>query len=127
MRHRHAAFTLVVAAASAFLSGCDGKPHGRFPAAQAGQVERGRLLLSQYQCGSCHAIPDVPASRGTIGAPLEGFGKRSYIAGHIPNRPELLARWITEPSALVPGTPMPSMGVSPRDAQDMAAFLMSLQ
>lgn len=90
-------------------------------------AERGRLLLAQYQCGSCHAIPQVAAARGTVGPVLAAFGKRSYIAGHLPNRPDALARWIMDPASLAPGTAMPSMGVSRRDAQDMAAFLHSLR
>lgn len=61
------------------------------------------------------------------GPSLAAFGKRSYIAGHIPNRPDALARWIMQPAALVPDTLMPSMGVSLGDARDMAAYLGSLQ
>lgn len=87
----------------------------------------GQRLLTQYQCGSCHWIPGVAAARGTWGPSLQAFGRRSYIAGHIPNRPDALARWIMQPSALVPGTLMPSMGVSDGDARDMAAYLGSLE
>lgn len=88
---------------------------------------RGQRLLAQYQCGSCHAIPGVPGSRGRVGPPLARFGLRSYIAGEIPNRPDTLARWIAEPAALVPGTLMPDMGASPADARDMAAYLSALK
>ena len=78
-------------------------------------------------CGSCHAIPGVEAARGSQGPSLRAFGKRSYIAGHIPNRPDALARWLVAPSALVPDTAMPSMGVSLADARDMAAYLRGLE
>ena len=91
------------------------------------QVERGRALLAQYQCGICHAIPGVASASGRIAQPLTAWGKRSYIAGRLPNRPELLARWIVAPQALVPGTVMPGMGVSEADAQAMAAYLFSLE
>lgn len=100
------------------------------PAGAAGprdDVERGRDLLLQYRCGSCHAIPGVPASRGVAAAPLRAWGQRSYIAGRLPNRPELLARWIVAPQSLVPGTRMPSMGVSPAEARAMTAYLFSLE
>jgi cytochrome c2 len=96
-------------------------------AAPAQQLERGRSLLAQYQCGSCHAIPEVPAARGRMGPTLAAFGRRSYIAGEVPNRPAALARWIVAPAELVPGTLMPAMGVSPADARDMAAYLLSLE
>lgn len=92
-----------------------------------GTIERGRALLAQYQCGSCHTIPGVPASRGQVAQPLQAWGLRSYIAGRLPNRPETLARWIVAPQSLVPGTAMPSMGVAPADAQAMAAYLFSLE
>ena len=88
---------------------------------------RGQQLLAQYQCGSCHAIPGVPAASGKQGPTLQAFGKRSYIAGQIPNRPDALVRWIVEPASLVPGTTMPSMGVSVVDARAMAAYLGTLE
>jgi cytochrome c2 len=72
-------------------------------------------------------IPDVPAARGRIAASLAGFGRRSYIAGRLPNEPQLLERWLMDPAALVPGTAMPSMGVSLADARDLAAYLRSLR
>ena len=113
-------------AAALLLSGCGASERPSAPPVGA-DMERGRLLLARYQCGSCHAIPGVPASRGQVAQPLESFGKRSYIAGRLANSPDALARWIAAPQAMVPGTPMPSMGASPADARDMAAYLMSLQ
>lgn len=104
-------------------------PPFRQPAGELGELraERGRQLLAQYQCGSCHVIPDVAAARGTAGPPLTAFGRRSYIAGEIPNRPDTLSRWIMAPASLSAGTTMPSMGVNAVDAQDMAAFLHNLR
>jgi cytochrome c len=103
-------------------------PH--YPPARAqaaAQVERGRALLAQYQCGSCHTIPGVASSRGQVAQTLQAWRLRSYIAGRLPNRPEVLAQWIAAPQSLVPGTAMPSMGVSAADAQAMAAYLFTLQ
>jgi cytochrome c len=91
------------------------------------RVERGRDLLAQYQCGACHTIPGVRAARGLVAPPLAAWSKRSYVAGRLPNRPELVARWIAAPQALVPGTSMPSMGVSPAEAEAMAAYLFTLK
>lgn len=97
------------------------------PAARAGDIERGRRLAERYACGACHAIPGVAAARGTLGPPLDGFGRRSYIAGRLPNGAALLARWIVDPPALVPGTAMPRLGVAPAEASDIAAYLLSLE
>jgi cytochrome c2 len=90
-------------------------------------VERGKALIGQYQCGSCHTIAEVPAARGRVSQPLNAWSQRSYIAGRLPNRADTLAQWIAAPQTLVPGTTMPSMGVSAADAQAMAAFLFSLK
>lgn len=90
-------------------------------------AERGRALVQQYQCGTCHQIPGVNAANGAIAVTLESFGLRSYIAGHIPNTDENLARWLINPAALVPGTLMPSMGVTSDDARDIAAYLRQLR
>lgn len=129
--------SIAVALVSALLAGgaCGAAnaqaPRGETPdpkaPAGAASVERGRALLAQYQCGSCHTIEGVPAARGQFAQTLSAWSRRSYIAGRLPNRPDVLVRWITAPQALVPGTAMPSMGVSPSDAQAMAAYLFSLE
>ncbi|WP_324815270.1 c-type cytochrome [Variovorax sp.] len=90
-------------------------------------VQRGRTLLAQYQCGSCHAIPGVAGARGDSAGTLDAFGRRSYIAGRLANTPDRLAAWIVAPQSLVPGTAMPALGVSDADARDMAAYLMALR
>ncbi len=91
------------------------------------QVARGKALIAQYQCGSCHAIPGIPAARGETAQTLRAWSRRSYIAGRLPNNADVLTRWITDPPALVPGTAMPRMGVSFDEAQAMAAYLFSLR
>ena len=114
-------------AALACLAGCvPGAPaQPAAPVLAGASAEHGARLLAQYQCGSCHAIPGVPASRGTAGPSLERFGERSYIAGRLANQPATLVQWIVAPQSLVPGTLMPSMGATPADARDMAAYLLS--
>lgn len=92
-----------------------------------GDAAIGLRLVTQYQCGSCHAIPGVPAARGVNGPSLQAFGKRSYIAGRVPNFPDALAQWLVSPASLVPDTTMPGMGVSPDDARHMAAYLGQLE
>ncbi|MEW6705964.1 MAG: cytochrome c [Pseudomonadota bacterium] len=108
------------------LAGCSPPPD---PAALArlegGDVERGRSLLSHYQCGSCHVIPHVPAAAGRAAPSLAGFARRSYIAGQVPNTPPNLVRWLQDPQALLPQARMPDMGVHEADARDMAAALLA--
>lgn len=90
-------------------------------------MQQGRELLARHHCGSCHTIPGVAASQGQLAVSLDAYGRRSYIAGRLPNQPATLARWIMDPASLVPGTLMPNMGVSPADAQLMASYLSRLQ
>lgn len=109
-------FGLVVLAAA----GCQ-------PAPADGDTERGARLLVQYQCGACHTIPGVPGARGPLGPTLQGFGRRAYIAGQLPNDEPTLLRWIVDPRSLLPATPMPAMGANEADARAMAAYLLSLK
>lgn len=97
------------------------------PVIDGGNARQGKQLLAQYQCGSCHRIPDVEAARGSAGPSLERFALRSYIAGRWPNRQDVLVRWIADPQAMAPGSLMPDMGVSEGDARHMAAYLYSLE
>lgn len=90
-------------------------------------LQRGRQLIEQHQCGRCHVIPGVAAARGRLAASLESMGVRSYIAGRVPNRPDTMTQWIVDPPSLVPGTAMPALGVSQGDAHQMAAYLGSLR
>ena len=108
--------------------GCDGgRPLAAQTAGSEQQIERGRVLLAQYQCGSCHAIPGVADARGRQAGTLEAFSARSYIAGRLPNELPVLAAWIADPRALVPTTSMPAMGASAGDALAMAAYLDALE
>lgn len=120
MTIRIALSSLCAVLSGVLLTGCE---RGE----EVARSERGQRLLAQYQCGSCHSIPQVPAARGGIGPPLERWAGRSYISGQIPNDPLALTRWIMKPQALIAGTLMPDMGVSEDDARAMAAYLMSLE
>jgi cytochrome c len=100
---------------------------GPSAAEPAGDAERGRRLMAQYQCGRCHAIPGVAGAGGRLAVPLDAFGLRSYIAGRIPNGRAALERWIVDPPSLVPGTLMPNLGVSAAEAHDIAAYLGALR
>ncbi len=116
---------LVAAACIFVLAACGKKDEA--PRIAGGDAKVGKQLVEQYQCGSCHAIPDVPAARGTTGPALEGFGRRSYIAGRFPNNAGALTRWLIDPPAMKPGTLMPNLGVSQDDARHMAAFMYTLR
>jgi len=89
-------------------------------------ARRGKLALTQYACHACHMIPGITGSRIHIGPPLAGIASRTLIAGKLPNTPDNLARWIRAPQGVDPRTAMPAMGVTERDARDIAAYLGTL-
>lgn len=90
-------------------------------------AERGRRALDQYVCVTCHEIPGVVGANAPVGPPLRGMGTRVMLGGVLPNSQENLARWIRHPQRYAPGSAMPDLGVSERDAADMAAFLRTLR
>ncbi len=93
----------------------------------AGDADNGRLLLRQYGCGACHHIPGVAVADGNVGPPLDHMGVRVYIAGVLPNTPANMIHFIRAPQAVDPLTAMPDLAVSHAHAQDMTAYLFSLQ
>ena len=86
----------------------------------------GKALLEQYACVTCHSIPGIRGPATYVGPPLTAWAEREYIAGNLPNEPEYLIDWIVNPQAIEPGTAMPTLGVSPEEARDMAAYLYTL-
>jgi cytochrome c len=77
--------------------------------------------------GTCHTIPGIYTARGVVGPPLYFFGRRTMVAGELPNTPENLVRWLRNPPGVEPGTAMPNLGLSDQQAQDIAAYLYTLQ
>lgn len=87
------------------------------------QVRMGRGLFAELRCGKCHTVDGAQMPELTADAPaFAGLGgRRNY---------DWLARWILDPTALRPGTPMPALftGEHARDdAEAVAAYLSSLK
>jgi cytochrome c2 len=94
---------------------------------EGGDPKRGKLLLRQFGCGSCHVIPGVATADGTVGPPLDRIARRVYLGGVVPNTPGNMVRFIREPQAFEPQTAMPDLGVSEPHARDMTAYLYTLR
>jgi mono/diheme cytochrome c family protein len=99
----------------------------RPPPALATDPARGKAALQQYACTTCHAIPGVVGAHAPVGPPLAHMGTRGFIAGIVPNTEDNLVRWLRNPQALHADSAMPDLGMSERDARDIAAFLRSLR
>lgn len=84
--------------------------------------------MRHYGCVSCHAIPGVAAPmESEVGPPLDRYGHRVYIVGRMPNTPANLVAWLRTPQQYEPGGVMPNLGVTERDARDIAAYLYTLR
>jgi cytochrome c oxidase assembly factor CtaG/cytochrome c551/c552 len=92
-----------------------------------GDAERGVAAIRKYGCASCHTIPGVRDSKALVGPSLEGIAARSYVAGVLSNTPEHLIQWIRNPQAVDNKTAMPNVGVTDRDARDIATYLYTLK
>jgi cytochrome c2 len=92
-----------------------------------GDAARGRDVIRQFDCGSCHTIPGISGARGLVAPPLYWFSRRSFIAGEQPNTPENLVQWVRAPQSIEPGTAMPALGLSDQQARDVAAYLYTLR
>jgi cytochrome c2 len=128
MRRRTGPLPWLGGLAAALVVAACSTPGGAVPGAAPtlGDPDRGARLISDYGCGSCHVVPGVHGADGLVGPPLTDFGRRSYIAGMLPNNAGNLQHWIVDPQGVVPGNAMPDLGVPAVDAQDIAAYLLTL-
>jgi cytochrome c len=122
----------VAMVAMALLSACGTRTERMSPReAQAltggGDAHRGRMAMRRYGCNACHTIPGVAGAAANVGPPLATVGSRVYIAGVMSNTPANMVHWIQDPPAVDSLTAMPNLGVTERDARDIAAYLYSLR
>ena len=99
----------------------------RGAALTGGDPHRGREQIRRYGCNACHTVAGVPGADALVGPPLAGIGSRMYIAGVLSNTPANMVRWIQNPPAVDSLTAMPNVGVTERDARDIAAYLYALK
>lgn len=80
------------------------------------QVEEGKQLFASYQCLGCHRL----GSEGNrIGPDLTHVGSRV--------KPEYLDVYLTDPKAIIPGTPMKDFQLWDEERAALVAFLQSLK
>ena len=92
-----------------------------------GDAARGRTVIKKYGCNTCHTISGVQGADGLVGPPLTGIASRMYIGGVATNTPEHMIRWIENPKQFDSKTAMPNVGVTHRDAVDIASYLYTLR
>ncbi len=98
----------------------------RASAMTGGNPDHGRALAKEKGCAGCHDIPGVDGANGSVGPALSAFSHRVFIAGVLSNTPAHLHQWLLDPPAIDAKTAMPNVGLSDREATDIAAFLYTL-
>jgi len=107
-------------------SACD-RADNHLPELAGGDADRGRAVIKKYGCNTCHTIAGVRGADGLVGPPLTGIADRMYIGGVARNTPSNLVSWIENPKQFDSKTAMPNVGVTHRDAVDIASYLYSLK
>ncbi len=91
------------------------------------QAANGQLVFTREACAGCHTVRGTQAS-ATIGPDLSDFGSRQWIGSlTVANTPSNLARWITDPESIKPGTLMPPTALSAAEIAAVTAYLEGLK
>jgi cytochrome c2 len=93
----------------------------------AGDPNRGKQLIEQYGCSSCHIVPGIAGAKGMVGPSLEHIASRQIIATKIPNTEPNMTAYIQNPQMVNPENVMPNLGVKPDEARDIVAYLYTLK
>ena len=122
---------IVIAAFSLFavFQACDSGKETEHAASEmtGGDTTRGRAIIREQGCSSCHTIPGISGAQANVGPSLEKIGARTYIAGVLENNPENMVRWLENPPGVDEKTAMPNLGPSEQDARDVAAYFYTLK
>jgi len=125
-QHAHMGFDVKVETSAAFDAWLAAQAR---PAAAPRDAEqaRGMEVVTREQCAMCHTVRGT-AAIGRNGPDLTHIGSRhSIAAGTLTMTRAHLQGWIAQPQAIKPGTMMPTVTLSPADANAAAAYLESLK
>jgi putative membrane protein len=75
-----------------------------------GEPRRGKQVIQQYGCTSCHTIPGIRGANALVGPSLEQIASRMYIAGVLPNTSENMLRWLQNPPPWIRSPRCPILG-----------------
>lgn len=91
-----------------------------------GNIARGEDLMRTHGCVACHSVPGMGSVNSGYGPDLDGFADRRLIGGTAENEPETLIEFLMAPQSVVPGTGMPTLGLTEDEARDIASWLYTL-
>ncbi|HEX2048630.1 MAG TPA: cytochrome c oxidase subunit II [Acidimicrobiales bacterium] len=89
---------------------------------------RGRdVFLGAGGCASCHSVRGTSAT-ATTGPELTHVASRASLgAAAVPNTPDELARWVSDPHTIKRGVAMPAPEISGEQLADLLAYLGTLR
>ncbi|MBW3547972.1 MAG: cytochrome c oxidase subunit II [Actinobacteria bacterium] len=114
------------------------EPEGRFsewlarqraPAATPGSpsADEGQQVFAGVGCASCHTVRGTAAD-GTGGPDLTHLAsRRTLAAATVPNTPEHLEVWVTDPHAIKEGVEMPATELDERQRRELIEYLEGLR
>jgi putative membrane protein len=82
--------------------------------------------IRKHGCASCHQIPGIGEGRSKVGPPLGEIAQRRYLGGGVANTKENMMLWIQRPQSVQPGTAMPDLPLTDREASAIADYLYGL-
>lgn len=89
---------------------------------------RGRELFRTETCVNCHAINGVPGANVRVAPDLTHVASRRQLgSGIMPNTPENMRRWITNPQAVKPGALMPDFNLTNEEVDELSEYLSTLR
>lgn len=124
-QHAHMALEVVAQAPQDFERWRATQAADAAPTTDARLQGGGRLFVSH--CGACHTVRGTEAG-GVMGPDLSHLMERHTLAaGELPNDAQHLREWISDPSAVKPGTRMPKPRLSSDELQAVVGWLQTLQ
>ncbi len=97
------------------------------PSLQDASVTEGQAVFLHNACISCHTIAGTVAT-GRFGPNLTHLASRdTFASGSVPNRPENIRAFVSDPAHFKPGALMPAMHLNDHDLDAVTAYLTTLK
>ncbi|MFI5454771.1 MAG: cytochrome c oxidase subunit II [Isosphaerales bacterium] len=96
------------------------------PAVEDTAGREGKQVFLSQSCVNCHRIRGTMARGGYAPDLTHLMGRQTLAAGMVPNTSENIRRWVDNPGSIKPGCLMPAFGLSERDCDHIAGYLLTL-
>jgi len=123
-QHAHMLLRVNVESPAAFRNWLDNQQQ---PAVDDDAARAGRDVFLALSCVNCHRVRGTTA-RGTYAPDLTHLMSRQTLAaGTVPNTPDQLRNWVTDPQQTKSGCLMPAFGLSAQQVDLLVNYLVTLK